>query len=347
MAFGTSAPNLFSVTSGGGKPELDVTGASNMGLRLGQLRTANDPGRQFVEALKTRMSEDAKANQARRLFQSEGINVPDAGAFNTLMGGVQDPTDALKTISTIKQNDFTNQLNAAKIQSELAKAKAFSSNDGGDPLAEQYNALNEDGSIDFTKLPPGTSAYTDRYNRVRLRVQPNPIPNEWQANSIAGAEKFEPLVASIKELISGGALAGKDGSSNQWNKYLAEGGDSWVRRLLTPDNTPLEELASKRAELIKYAFSEGGKTLTVDEKRTVKAGLDFTGKSDTQISKDLEEAISILRRKGTLAVGGKFAASTFGGQSQQSSATQYVVGQVRKTKSGGTAKWDGQGWVPQ
>jgi len=303
MAFSTVTPRLFQATMQ--QPDTNATGAFNIGAKLAELRNQNDPNRQFVEALKTRMVEDQKNRAIRQMFKGAGVDVPEQSGFSQLIGGVQDPTEVLKTAATIQSGQLTNLLNSAKIKTEMAKAKNFEQGGGRDPLVDQYDAYNEDGSIDFSKLPPNTSAYTDRYGNVRIRVNPNPIPTEWQANAISGAEKFEPLVSGIQQLIDNGALKGG------WDKYLAEGGDSWIRRILTPDNTPLEQLASKRAELIKYVFSEGGKQLTEGEKQTVKAGLDFVGKSDAQIKQDLAQAISILRSKGELATGGKMAAKTF------------------------------------
>lgn len=305
MAFSTVTPRLFEANID--KPDYsNIAPAFNIGERLANLRTANDPSRQFVEALKTRMVEDQKNRAIQNMFRANGV---DFKGGSSLLGGVQDPTDVLKTISALRSNDYTNQLNDAKLQTELAKAKNFGK-DGGDPLAEQYGALNDDGSIDFAKMPPGTSAYTDRYGNVRVRVTPNPFPTEWQANAISGENKFGPLVSDIQNLIDGGALSG--GFKDQ---YLAEHGDNWLARMMTKDNSPLEQLASKRAEVVKYMFSEGGKTLSPTEKAIVEAGLTFTGKGNEQIKNDFQEAISILGRKGLLATGGKMAASQFGNQS--------------------------------
>lgn len=326
MAFSTVTPRLFDATLR--QPDTNATGAFNIGSKLAELRNQNDPNRQFMESLKTRMVEDQKNRAIRQMFKGAGVDVPEQGMFSQLIGGVQDPTEVLKTASTIQGNTLTNLLNSAKIQTEMAKAKNFSEGGGLDPLIEQYDAYNEDGSIDVSKMPPGTTFYTDRYGKAKARINPNPIPTEWQANAISGAEKFEPLVADIQKLIDGGALSGG------YDKYLAEGGDSWIRRLLTKDNSPLETLASKRAELVKYVFSEGGKTLTENEKEVVKSGLDFVGKGNDQIKSDLSEAISVLRRKGLLATGGKFASNSFYGN-QPSGSLQTGFGQ---TKSGNKFK---------
>lgn len=159
-------------------------------------------------------------------------------------------------------------------------------------------------------IPPGTTQQAGPYN-----IPLNPVLTDTAQGAIAGADKFEPLVARVKELVGGGAL--NNGKSRTYTQFLAEGGGSPIRRLLTKDDSILEELASARQELFKLAFTEGGKTLSPTELPIVKAGLDFFGKGDAQIISDFEKAMAILRSKKQLALGGRNAALGGGQQTQQ------------------------------
>lgn len=101
MAFATSLPGLFA------KIELeranpDLTGAFNIGSKLAQARQENDPSKQFVQGLMQRVQEDAKNEGVRKLFESQGVSVPQQSFGSRLLGGVQDPTEALKVAATIK-----------------------------------------------------------------------------------------------------------------------------------------------------------------------------------------------------------------------------------------------------
>ena len=135
-----------------------------------------------------------------------------------------------------------------------------------------------------------------------LTYSPNPKLDDTSITAVTGADKFEPLVDKITSLIDSGVL--DSGRSRLLTQVLAEGGGNPATRILTKDDTNLEELASAANELGKYAFAEGGKNLTPAEIRTVKGGLSFIGKGDKQIKNDLPEAIDILRKKKIYILGG-------------------------------------------
>lgn len=147
-------------------------------------------------------------------------------------------------------------------------------------------------------LPPGTTLNVNGFN-----IPLNPKLTEAEQSSVAGMNKFEPLVDIIKQRLDEGVL-GKDTLKRSYNQWLAEGGGDMMRRFLIPDNTALEQLASSAAEMKKFAFSEGGKQLSPTELKVVMAGLSFFGKSDNQIKADFTAAIDILRKKKELALGG-------------------------------------------
>jgi len=148
-------------------------------------------------------------------------------------------------------------------------------------------------------IPPGTS-----YNVDGLTAPLNKPFTSSEVDAVVGADKFEPLVASISALIDKGVL-GKGFFQRPYNSFLAEGGGDWKRRLATPDDSDLETLASNVNEIAKYAFSEGGKNLTPTELQVVKGGLSLLGKGDNQIKNDLSEAIKILRLKKNVALQGR------------------------------------------
>jgi len=165
-------------------------------------------------------------------------------------------------------------------------------------------------------LPVGTTVTSGG-----ITVPVNPKLDESQTNVISGVNKYAPMVDRLEALINKGALEGTG------HKLMAEyGNKSMIGRYLTPDNTPIEELASIASELQKYMFSEGGKTLSPTEKTIVNSGLTFAGKSNEQIKHDVSEAINILRLKKDIIFGGMNAAM------QQTPSVNPVGGQVDFSK---------------
>lgn len=160
-------------------------------------------------------------------------------------------------------------------------------------------ALSGDGG----NLPPGAT-----FSSGGLTFPLNQKLTDTEQSSVAGVEKFEPLVKQVQGLIGKGVL-GKPGGivenvKRTGKQLLAEHGDNAISRILTPDNSKLEELSSAVAEIKKFAFSEGGKQLSPTEKAVVNAGLTLSGKSDEAIKRDFGAAIDILRKKKLLALGG-------------------------------------------
>lgn len=151
-------------------------------------------------------------------------------------------------------------------------------------------------------VPPGTNLNVGGPSTT-ASVPLNREFTESEANVVSGADKFESLVTDVQKQIQSGIL-GKDQIKRAYNQFLAEGGGSWLRRGLTPDDSELEKLASNMVELQKYAFSEGGKNLTPTELSVVKAGLSLFGKGDAAIQRDLGSAIDVLRRKKDVILGG-------------------------------------------
>lgn len=153
----------------------------------------------------------------------------------------------------------------------------------------------------FSALPPGTTI-TD--GKISMPVNPRLTDTEQAA--VSGFEKFEPIVQNIERLINEGVL--DSGKNRAFTQLLADSGSNPLSRFAVKDDSPLEELSSGLAELKKYVFSEGGKALTEHESKIVNTGLTLSGKGNAQAIKDLKEAISILRKKSELAIGGSAAA---------------------------------------
>lgn len=166
-------------------------------------------------------------------------------------------------------------------------------------------------------LPPGASV-----SAGPITFQPNPRLTDTEQGVISGFDKFEPIAQEIEGLLRQGVLS--SGVSRNYTQFLAEPGNNKIRRMLTKDDSPLEKLQSAASEMQKYAFSEGGKTLSPTEMSVVMAGLSFQGKGDAQAIHDFKEAIRILRSKKALALGGRNAATQGSGGSSQS----YTIGQV-------------------
>ena len=151
-------------------------------------------------------------------------------------------------------------------------------------------------------VPPGSSLNVGGQSTT-ANLPLNREFTESEANVISGSDKFEELVSDVRNQIRSNVL-GADPVKRSYNQFLAEGGGSWLRRGLTPDDSELERLASNMVELQKYAFSEGGKNLTPTELQVVKAGLSLFGKGNNAIERDLSSAIDVLRRKKSVILGG-------------------------------------------
>ena len=190
------------------------------------------------------------------------------------------------------QSDLGQDYYGAKTRQAGAQAENFELGSGMVRDAIGGNG-NQGGNI-----PVGTTITSGG-----VTVPMNPKLDEAQTNVISGTNKYEPMVGRLEQLVNEGALEGPG------HKLMAEyGNKSMVGRYLTPDNTPIEELASIASELQKYMFSEGGKTLSPTEKSIVNSGLTFAGKGNEQIKHDFSEAIKILRLKKDLIFGGMNAA---------------------------------------
>lgn len=244
-------------------------------------------------------------------------------------------TAQAQTIQSGFQNAITNQQrNQALQQSQqkneidslLMAAKIRSL--GTETIFQQgiLDAIGDSTSGKKNNLPPGTSASIGG-----LTIPLNPKLTESEQTAIAGEQKFQPLVDSINKRIDAGVL--DSGKNRTYTQFLAEGGGSGFRRMLTKDDTELEGLASDLAEMKKLAFAEGGKALSPTEETIVKAGLEVFGKGNAQIKKDLQSAMSILTQKKDLALGGGNAV----GKSEKKSTTKIINGYEYEKRSDG--KW--------
>ena len=113
MPFANSVPSLFSVISGAPTP--NVPEGFNIGASLGQMRTANNPTRQFMASLVHRIQEDQKNRVAKKLFESQGIKFPNQGIGSRLISGEQgvDP-DTMKVLATLMENKAQDRLRNAQ-----------------------------------------------------------------------------------------------------------------------------------------------------------------------------------------------------------------------------------------
>ena len=245
-----------------------------------------------------------KAAQIEALTNKQNTLIPIMDASGNITGYQHAPTGNIKfapsgySESSQDKNRATAEAARAGIPLKEQQAESFrlGNNMMQGFLDNQQGGVGGEGGV-----TPGTVAKVGN-----LTFPLNPKLTEVEQGSVSGAEKFEPLVQQVQDLIGTGIL--DSGKSREYTQFLAEGGGSPLRRMMTEDNSPLEKLASARQELIKYAFSEGGKTLSPTELPIVKAGLDFMGKSDDQIIHDFGEAVRILKSKRNLALGGRNAA---------------------------------------
>lgn len=301
-----------STTMAPSESELSVLGPS---ARLAALKGYSDINLQRVQGQELQAKLEALNKFSNNSGgESSGIVSPSAniGGINLVNSKIQSSLDKQKSIDTQLGQEEANK----QIRSEL-----LSSNDNGDyPVGASISG----GGLTYT---------------------PNPKLDEAQITAVTGSDKFEPLVDRLTKLINDGVL--DSGKSRAFTQYLAEGGGDPLRRLLTKDNSPLEELASITNELKKYSFSEGGKNLTPTELKVVQGGLSFVGKSNKQAISDLSEAIRILREKKIYILGGanvsKYKDGSPGSNRVKSMQDQEREIPVNPSKPGGKLMQDAQG----
>lgn len=230
----------------------------------------------------------------------------------------------------VPDDRFVDSLKSLKAQDLLSKIKSRNSRE---------DILNKFmGGVDSGNFPPGTTLNSAT---GALTIPLNQKLTDTEQSSVAGVEKFDPLVKEIESYLNQGVFEKGEGVSGNvkrlYQQTLAESGDNPISRILTKDESTLEKLSSAAAEMKKFAFQEGGKALSKTEKKIVTAGLSFVGKSDAQAIKDFNAAVEILRSKKTTALGGANAV-------KESNKDSIQIGTQRQLKSGGTATWDGKGW---
>lgn len=184
------------------------------------------------------------------------------------------------------------------------------------------------GSGDKSNLPPGTTLRAGP-----LTIPMNPKLTESEQASLSSLETFEPQVAELGKSVQEGVFTPGGGGVMSNLKRTAEqfavDQPGKAGRLMTSMNPKLQAVQSDLNSIRRYAFGEGGKNLTVNEKEIVNALLDMTGKADEQILSDHQKALGILRSKAKLALGGANAAQPVTqGQPIQTPQSSPQVGQI-------------------
>lgn len=158
------------------------------------------------------------------------------------------------------------------------------------------------GQTGPSNITPGTTVQAGPYN-----IPLNPKLTESEQGVIGGVQSMEPMIGEISEsLKQDKALDTPFGDFGRTFQQMRADRQS---ALFTSTNPKLQQLQSKLNTLKKtIPFTEGGKQLTETEKSMVMALLNISGKPDTQIMTDINQAMGILRAKEKLALGGRNAA---------------------------------------
>lgn len=124
---------------------------------------------------------------------------------------------------------------------------------------------------------------------------------EGEAGVVAGAQSLENTVTEITDMLNNGVLGKGD-----FVRTARQGIADSTNALLSSKDPKLQAFQQALNTLKKtLPFTEGGKQLTPFEAKRVFALLNVTGKTDEQIIKDINNALDIVRRKGSLIVGGQ------------------------------------------
>lgn len=210
--------------------------------------------------------------------------------------GIARDTSLLDSNTLLKQQDLVSKINKRESEQNILSK-----------VMENINGSSVDGDI-----PPGT---TVSIGGVTIPI--NPKLTESEQSSVAGVQSLEPILKDIEGLIGEKNQEGKSIGFSESNSGIIGDVKRTAEQLAVDSSTPLlvsksdrlSTLQSKFATLKKtLPFTEGGKQLTTTEKKQVFALLNTAGKDDKRIEKDLNEAMSILRRKEKIALGGANAA---------------------------------------
>lgn len=152
-------------------------------------------------------------------------------------------------------------------------------------------------------LPPGTTI-----NVGGIRVPLNQRLTDAEQAAVAGNVAIEPVVDRILtsvDTIFTEPKTTKDKISRTVRQGIADSDNT----LLSSQDPELQSFQQELANLRRLIpFTDGGKQLTPFEAKRVFSLLNTTGKNNPQIKKDISAAVSIVKAKGGLSLGGRQAA---------------------------------------
>lgn len=161
---------------------------------------------------------------------------------------------------------------------------------------------------DITKQMGGNPPPGSKFDQGGVSIPLNRELTGDERQDVASARSLEPSITSIKSMISKGIFNSPQyGDIGRTTKQaLTDLGHP----LATSQFPELQDLQSEFNNVkTQLPFTFGGKNLTPTEKDLVFRLLNTTGKSDKIIVNDLDKAMSIIRNKESLVLGGANAAA--------------------------------------
>lgn len=239
-----------------------------------------------------------KLAQIQALQNKQTNLIPIMDEAGNITGYQQTPNGNIKFApvgySPVMQEKAKAQTEAARATIPLKEAQTEGVQQGNDFM--QQNMSGNGGNV-----PVGST-----FSRGGLTIPLNPVLNNDQMSAVAGNQALEPIVQKIESQLQKGILDSKLGNIG---RTLRAGMADSKNYLLTSLDPKLQAFQSDLNTLKKtLPFTEGGKQLTPFEAQQVFALLNITGKSNEQITSDIGQALSILRAKENLALGGRNAA---------------------------------------
>lgn len=152
-------------------------------------------------------------------------------------------------------------------------------------------------------LPPGSTVTVGG-----LRIPLNQRLTDSEQAAVSGSIAIEPVVDRIitsVDTIFAEPKTTKEKISRTARQAIADSDNT----LLSSQDPALQSFQQELANLRRLIpFTDGGKQLTPFEAKRVFALLNTTGKNNKQIKKDITAAVSIVKAKGGLSLGGRQAA---------------------------------------
>lgn len=203
----------------------------------------------------------------------------------------------LSEINNPLENEYKQaQIQALKDKSEYQNALVDAKLANNDRLLQQQTLLSSLLGGSGSNLPPGSTA-----NIGGLRVPLNQRLTDSEQAAVSGSQSIEPVVKDIVSSINSG-IFGKGDVERTLRQSIIDSG----KTLLSSKDVKLQSFQQDLANLKRLIpFTDGGKQLTPFEAERVFALLNTTGKNDQQAVKDINAAVSIVLRKGSLSIGGR------------------------------------------